>query len=198
MKRMIIILSAFFLVIIVAAGAYTAVRLLASPDEETAVAGSGRVMESISVANGGEPVSVRTTILPAPELPDEESAAFGVFVSRQDNSIIIGTGNIDLEVDVEVDGATGQRSTTLTPRTDGPEREIVISPDTIIYKDVTDLSVDQPTESGEREIVQAIRQVESADEIGENTEIEVWGEQRGDRIFADVLVFGPLAGGAFE
>jgi hypothetical protein len=198
MKRMIIILSAFFLVIIVAAGAYTAVRLLASPDEETAVAGSGRVMESISVANGGEPVSVRTTILPAPELPDEESAAFGVFVSRQDNSIIIGTGNIDLEVDVEVDGATGQRSTTLTPRNDGPEREIVISPDTIIYKDVTDLSVDQPTESGEREIVQAIRQVESADEIGENTEIEVWGEQRGDRIFADVLVFGPLAGGAFE
>ena len=34
--------------------------------------------------------------------------------------------------------------------------------------------------------------------VGENSEIEVWGEKRGDRIVATALVFGPLAGGAFE
>jgi hypothetical protein len=26
----------------------------------------------------------------------------------------------------------------------------------------------------------------------------VWGERRGDRVVAEIVVFGPLAGGAFQ
>lgn len=155
-------------------------------------------MESVMVENDGSPISVRTTILPSPDLPAEESAAFGVFVSREDDNIIIGTGNIDLEVDVEVDPQSGQETTYITPRTDGPELEVVISNDTLIYRDVTDLSGPSPTESGEREIQQQVKQVDSAEDIGQNTEIEVWGERRGDRVFAATVVFGAIAGGAFE
>ena len=190
---------ALVLVILLAAGAYTAVSLIAAPEEETAVSSnSGRVIESVQVENDGAPVSVRTTILPAPELPNTDSAAFGILTQREDNSLMIGTGDIELSVDVEVDGATGQETTSVVPSTNGPELEVVITRDTIIYRDVTDLTTDTPTESGEREIVQQLRQIDSLEDMPENAEIEVWGERSGDRIVADVLVFGPLAGGAFE
>lgn len=190
---------------LLAGGVYTAVQLLAPEEEggrvdDTAVAasGGGRVMQSISSQTGGPPVAVQTTILPAPELPDGPSAAFGVLVSREDNTLLVGTGNIDLEVDIEVDPETGQESTSLIPRTDGPQLEVVLTPDTLIYRDVTDLSIPPDQESGEREIVQQVRQVESSDDITGNLELEIWGERRGDRIVATALVYGPLGGGAFE
>ena len=203
-RRMILIGTAVFLVILLAGGAYTAVRLLvpeskSEPGVDTAVASTGgRVMQSISSQNGGPPVAVQTTILPAPELPDEPSAAFGILESREDNALLIGTGNIDLEVDIEVDPETGQESTTLIPTTDGPKLEVVLTPDTILYRDVTDLRLQPEQESGERALVQQLRQVDSADDITGNMELEVWGERRGDRIVATVLVYGPLGGGAFE
>jgi len=183
---------------LLAAGAYTAVQLLSAAEPQATSAGPGRVMESVMVENDGSPVSVRTTILPSPDLPAEESAAFGVFISRQDDNIIIGTGNIDLDVDIEVDPQSGQEQTTVIPRTDGPELEVVISNDTQIYRDVTDLSGPGPSESGEREIQQQVKRVDSAEDIGQNTEIEVWGDRRGDRLFATTVVFGPIAGGAFD
>lgn len=204
-KRILMILGGLVLLVVLVAGAFTAVRLLATPDETaTASSGSGaRVMQSVQQIDDGAPVSVQTTILPAPELPDEPTAASGVFVRREDNSIVVGTGNIDLEVDVSVDPETGQETTTLTPRTDGPEIEVVMTHDTLVYRDVTDFSLDGAAsdavvESGEREIVQAVKQVEAADEIGENMELQVWGERSGDRIIATIVVYGPLGGGAFE
>jgi hypothetical protein len=199
-KRVLMIVGGLVLVVVLVAGAFTAVRLLATPEETiTASSGSGaRVMQSVQSVDGGAPVSVQTTILPAPELPDEPTAASGVFVRREDNSIVVGTGNIDLDVDVEVNPETGQETTTLTPRTDGPEIEVVITHDTLVYLDVTDFTVNEPVESGEREIVQAVRQVETADEIGENMEMQVWGERSGDRVIASIVVYGPLAGGAFD
>ena len=194
--------AVFVAILLLAGGAYTAVRLLAVDDagEETAVAASsgGRVMQSISSQNGGPPVAVQTTILPAPELPDEPSAAFGILQSREDNTLLVGTGTIDLEVDIEVNPDTGQESTSLIPTTDGPVLEVVLTPDTILYRDVTDLSLQPGQESGEREVVQQVRQVDSPDDITGNVELEVWGERRGDRIVATVLVYGPLGGGAFE
>lgn len=194
--------AVFTILVLLAGGTYTAVRLL-TPDgnggEETAVGlGSGRVIESIASVDGGAPVAVRTTILPAPELPSEQAAAAGVLISREDNNLLIGTGAIDLDVDIEVDPATGQETVSLIPTTDGPELEVVLTPDTILYRDVTDMSLQPGQESGEREVVQQVRQVNSAEEISGNMELEVWGERRGDRIVAAVLVYGPLGGGAFE
>jgi hypothetical protein len=188
------------LLVVLVAGVFTAVRLLATP-EETVTASSGggaRVMQSVQAVDGGAPVSVQTTILPAPELPDEPTAASGIFVRREDNSIVVGTGTVDLEVDVEVNPETGQETTTLIPSSDGPEIEVVITHDTQVYLDVTDFTMEGPVESGEREIVQAVRRVETADEIGENMELQVWGERSGDRIIATIVVYGPLAGGAFN
>lgn len=210
-------ISALAIVLILAAGAFLGVRLFSRTNEVNVIAESepglnnvevedvvepgsspGRVIQSIAIENGGAPVAIQTTILPAPELPDEPSAAFGVLVSREDDKLIVGTGNIELDVDVEVDPATGKETATFLPSTDGPQLEVVLTADTIVYKDVTDLSLQPGQESGEREVVQAVRQVDSNDDVTGSLEIEVWGEKRGDRIIATMLVYGPLGGGAFE
>ncbi len=185
-------------VALLAGGAYTAVQLLAEPQPETAVAGGGRVMQSVQVGNDGVAVSVQTTILPAPELPQESAAAFGIVLGRQDDTLKIGTGDVELAVEVQVDAATGQEQTSVVPSTNGPELEVVLTRDTRLYRDVTDLGSQMPDGSGEVTITQAVRPVTHAGQIENQMEVQVWGERRGDRIIATVLVFGPLGGGAFE
>lgn len=221
MKRQILGgLVALIMVILLAAGAYAGVRLFTRSDEVSVIVkddvvkddvvssasgnnnnggqSAGRVIQSIAIENDGAPVAVQTTILPAPELPDEPSAAFGVLVSREDDKLIVGTGNIELDVNIEVDPATGKETASFIPTTDGPQLEVVLTADTVVYKDVTDLSLQPGQESGEREVVQAVRQVDSNEGVTGSLEIEVWGEKRGDRIIASLVVFGPLGGGAFE
>lgn len=197
MKRVLVGLGIVGLVGLVAAGMFTAGQLL-TPQEVETVAGNGRTIQSVQVQNDGAPVAVNTTILPAMELPNEPAIAFGVLKSKEDDTLVMGTGGIDLSVDVEVDGATGQETTSVVPTTSGPDVEVVVTANTSIYRDVTDFGSTNQTESGEQTIQQVVRQVDTLAEIGENNELEVWGEKRGDRIVATALVFGPLAGGAFE
>ncbi len=202
MNRKVILFSSIGLLVTVllASGAYTAVRLFTQQDSAVAAApaSGARVMESIQVEGDGPPVSVRTTILPAPELPSERSISSGIILDREDNSLTVGTGAIELSVEVDVDGTTGEQTTTLIPSTTGPELEVVLTQDTLVYRDVTDLASQLPDSSGEITITQEIRAVSSNDEIKKDMEIQVWGTQSGDRIVADVIVFGPLAGGQFE
>jgi hypothetical protein len=197
-RKMLGIVLIGVLVVILAAGAYTAVQLLAEPEAETAVAGGGRVIQSVQVGNDGVPVSVQTTILPAPELPDEEAVASGIVLDRRDDVLTVGTGDIELDVEVEVDANTGQETTSVVPSTNGPELEVVLTRDTRLYQDVTDIAGQLPDESGDVTIVQEIRPVKDSSQIEVQMEVQVWGERRGDRIVAGVLVFGPLGGGAFE
>lgn len=121
------------------------------------------------------------------ELPDRQSDASGLFARREDNSLFVGTGNI--EVGVEVDGATGER--TFSATSSGPEVEVLVTGDTVIYRDDTEISPGEPAErkNGERTIQQVLQPDGSLEEIGEKTELEVWGERRGDRVVAEVLVY---------
>ncbi len=193
-SRVLVIIGGVVVLMVLAAGAYTAVRLLAQSGGAAATGGDGaRVMQTV-IDNGSGPISVRTTLLPAPELPADPADAAGIVTSRQDNSIMLGTGNIDVAVEVQVDAATGQESRSVIPRTDGPELEIIIGPDTVLYRDVTDYQADMPGESGEREVQQVVRPAGSADTIEPQMEMAVWGERRGDRVIADVVVFGPIPG----
>ena len=198
-KPILTLIAIIALITVLTGGAFTAMQLLAADDSQSAVSASGgiRVMESV-IDDGNGPVSVRTKILPAEELPNEQAAAGGVLISRADNTLIIGTGNINLEVDISVDPSTGQEDVTLIPSTDGPQLEVVVGVDTILYNDVTDLTSNAPAESGEREVTQQLRSAASLEEMPEQAELQVWGERRGDRVIASLVVFGPLGGGAFE
>lgn len=200
MKRFVMIIGVVVIVLLLVGGAYTAVQLLTEPEKETAVSSSSgaRVMQSIQVSNGGDPVSVQTTILPAAELPDAETAASGIVLGRQDDILTVGTGAIELAVEVQVDAGTGQETTSVVPSTNGPELEVVLTRGTLLYRDITDIQGQTPDESGEVTIQQKIRPATDSTQIKEKMEAQIWGERRGDRILADVVVFGPLAGGQFE
>jgi hypothetical protein len=192
MKRTILIAGSVVVVVLLLAGAaFVGARMLSGPKETDAGVRGERVMELV-VDDGSGPVSLRIKVDPAPELPDRPSETGGVFVRRQDNSIFVGTGSIEL--DVEVNGNTGERSVTLSHN--GPEVEVVVTRDTIIYLDETDMSPGDPSswKSGEKIIQQEIKPADSLEEIGENTELQVWGERRGDRVVAEVLVYRIVEG----
>lgn len=188
MKRtMLIAGGVVVLVALLAGAAFVGTQMLGSSQDTAADDGpSVRVMELVADVGNG-PVSLKIRIEPAPELPDSPAAAAGVFVRRQDNSIFVGTGSIEL--DVEVDGATGEQKVNLGHS--GPEIEVIVSRDTIVYRDETEMPTANPEtmKSGEQTIQQVIRAVDSLEEIGQNTELQVWGTQRGDRVVADVIVY---------
>lgn len=191
-RQTILIIGGIALVVALLAGAaFVGARMLSAPQGAWAGGGPGvRVMELV-VDGGSGPVSLKVRVEPAPELPDRPAAAAGVFVRRQDNSIFVGTGSITL--DVEVDGTTGQREVNLGHS--GPEVEVVVGRDTVVYREETEMPTANPEEmkSGEITIQQVIRPVDSLEEIGQNTELQVWGTKRGDRVVAEVVVYRIVA-----
>jgi hypothetical protein len=107
---------------------------------------------------------------PADVLPDSPSTLFGIVDHCQDNSIFVTQlPPLDQIID------TGKAEK-------GPIVEIVVLNDTLIYKDVT---------SGEVEngAVQEKVALGSVDEIRVGNLISVWGEQRGDRIVANIVKY---------
>jgi hypothetical protein len=147
------------------------------------------VIENV-MDTGNGPVSVKITTMAAPELPDSPSDVNGVFARRQDNSLIVGTGNINLNVEIRrTAGGAIEPNVSLTA--DGPEIEVVVTHDTVIYREETE----EPggdggnVKGGEYTVQQVLRQVDSLDELGKNTEIIAWGDRKGDRVVADILVY---------
>ena len=213
------------LIVLVVGGAFLIGRTLGSTDEapvraslgvaETALAGgqpatkapgsdvtadtSSRQRQPVRVVEnvldvGDGPVSVRVTTLAAPELPHSPSDVHGVFVRREDNSLIVGTGAIELNVEVRrTQGGAIEPEVSLGH--DGPEVEVVVTHDTVIYREETE----QPGGSGENRkggeytVEQVVKEVDSLDELGKNTEVMAWGSQRGDRVVAEILVYRVVA-----
>jgi len=78
---------------------------------------------------------------------------------------------------------------------EGPVTEVVLTHDTEIYRDVTfgeiamigagDTLPELPDE------IKIKVEPGNADEIGTNSMVTVWGERRGDRVIADVILFQP-------
>jgi hypothetical protein len=181
------------LVLFVAAG-FLAGRLTSRPglaqvlrplglDKEEPPLPDGPRGEVIVLDQGAGPV--RVTFSDPDELPDEPETAGGLFVRRQDNSLFLGTGNIEVNVEV-IDGEA-----TVSASSDGPEVEVVITGDTVIYEDITEHPIISPedVEKGEMVVQRQVRQVDSLDGIEENMVVRAWGERRGDRVIAHTIVY---------
>lgn len=191
MKRNSFLLSAGLISLILIGSAYWVGQSISHPDRTEGQSTSSGASSSPSgpvmvVDNGGGPV--RVTFTDPPEAPGEPSTALGVFRRREDQRIYIGTGQIIVEAEVVNDEAS------LSAASDGPELEVVITGETILYEDVTDQPVISPedVERGEMVVQRRWKPVDSLDALGENTIIRVWGEKRGDRVIANVLVYEPL------
>jgi len=164
-------------VILLAAAAFMAVRYFVQPKNAAAEGPGGNL---ISVEGpGGAAQTFRLDIKPAEELPSTQPDEAGIFVERKDNSVFIGTG----EVTVMAKAEPGQE-----PQVDsdfsGPKVEVVISPNTVVYKDTTKLDPENPGAE-----VQQTVELSTIDEITQQSSVTVWGRKAGDRIIADVVVF---------
>ena len=147
-------------------------------------------METV-IDDGNGPVASRIEILPSPNLPDAESETSGVFLRRVDNSVFVGTGSIELNVQIE-QAADGSVVPSVSLSSDGPEVEVVITRDTVLYKDVTKIPGQGgvPRKAGDPTVIQQIELIDTLDELGGNAELQVWGTRRADRVVADIIVYG--------
>ena len=131
---------------------------------------------------GGKGVrgTLKLDVEPAEELPATPAEATGIFLRREDRSVFIGTGKV-MGVAISKEGEVSMDRMSH----DGPVIEVVTTQDTLIYRNATPLP-DSPS-SGEK--IQQVVEPGSLDDLDENTALTVWGERRGDRIVAQVLLY---------
>lgn len=165
-------------IILLAAAAFVAVRYFVQPQNAAGGGPGGKNMISIG-GPGGEAQTFELNVKPADELPDTQPDESGIFVERKDNSVFIGTGEVTIRAKAEP-GQEPQVDSDFT----GPKVEVVISPDTVIYKETTQLDPEDPGAE-----VQQTVELSTIDEITEQSSITVWGRKAGDRIIADVILF---------
>ena len=170
------------LVVILIAGTLTATRLIAAQRETADIPPGAMVFEDVMDDGSGNPVTVKTVILPAPELPERPSETGGVLLRQEDNSYFVGTGSISVSINV----VNGETSTAVEHS--GPEVEVVAGRDTLFYRDVTEVSFNA-SESKEQTLQQKVIAVEQPETIPEGANIQAWGDKRGDRLTAGIIVY---------
>ena len=171
------------LIVLLAGAAFVGGRLLNNQPAQAAGPG-GLMMKSGGQGASGSQVSVQ--IERAKELPEAEPDATGLFAERKDNSIFVSIGH-SFMVQVDKDG-------TVNTQTDGngQQLEIVVTSDTTIYKDATQMG-DIITQPADGKLQQQVAPG-SLDEIGANSFVSAWGERRGDRVIAKVLMYSQPMG----
>jgi hypothetical protein len=177
-KRMFIILGV--LVVLVGVAAFLAGRML---NGKVGPLGFG-----MPIGNGGM-VSISVQVTPAPELPKTEPETRGLFVERKDNSIFVSAISMDAGgkgVVLQADGGKGGdgEPSVSGPKPDGPKKEVVITNETTIYLENTDLGQPKP---GENKVIQQTVTEASLDDLTSQSFVTVWGRKSGDRIIAEVL-----------
>ncbi len=172
-----LIVGVIALIVLLAGAAFVGGRLLnqAAPQQ----GGSGGMVIGGGPA-GGQRVSVE--FVPAKELPTAPPDARGLFSERKDNSIYVAIGD-KFMVRVDKDGAVNTQTDG-----NGDKLEVVVTSGTTIYKDVTELGLKGGAPPSDSKVQQQVAPG-SLDEIGSNSFVSAWGERRGDRVIAKVLVY---------
>ena len=182
MKKSILIGVGIVVLVLVLAGAAFVGGQLLNGQGLPIQASSGGLQ--LMTSQGGKPgQQFKLDIQPAKELPQTPADAKGLFDHRQDNSIFVGTGNVKL---MAIKDQSGNVTTSATH--DGPVVEVVVTPQTIVYRDVTMNQFNGEPPNGK---TQQVVEPGSLDEVGQSSTLTVWGKKTGDRITADVLVYSP-------
>ncbi len=180
-KRILIIGGLVVLVAVLAGAAFVGAQLLAGQGQSTQVSTSELTM--LTGQNGKPVQSAQSDRQPAKELPQTPADVRGVFDHRKDNSVFAGTGVIISDLKEDQSGNVTSFSTY-----SGPLVEVVVTPQTIVYRDVTNQQFNGQPPSGK---IQQVVEPGSLDDIGKDSLIHAWGKKTGDRIVAEVLVYTP-------
>lgn len=167
------------LVLLLGSAAFLAGQMLNRPTE-TAASGSGGMMLSVG-KDGDQKQMTKLQFNPAKELPDGPPRAAGVFVRRDGNSIFVGTGRASFSAMKKSDGSVEGSASY-----DGPVVEIVVTHDTVVYEDAT--AVPSPGQNPSETVQQTVK-LGMVDKIEKDFGVTAWGQKRGDRIVADVLLY---------
>ena len=133
----------------------------------------------------GNGISLITDILPAEELPKQPPEVEGLFVERQDNIIIVQGSQPNQDPGgVEVGSPEDVGN--------GPKIEVVVTADTIIYRDTTQPPSERPSSDSNPAIQQTVAEGTLDDLIDSQTYIMVWGRKSSDRVVARILVYSYL------
>jgi hypothetical protein len=173
-KRMILVMGV--LVLMVGAAAFIAGRML---NQKSGPRGFG-----MPIRNGDVTISIQIT--PAPELPTTRPEVHGLFVERNDNSIILSSVSMDAGGQGVVVANGGGEFMAGSPKdNDGPKVEVIISNETTIYLETTQ-PPSAPT-AGETQVWQQTVAEGSLDDLTSQSFVTVWGRKTGDRVIAEIL-----------
>ncbi len=197
-KRIFIGIAAVLGVALLAGAVFMAVRLL---NTKASANGPGMPLAGLGGPGGGK-TSIQIQMTPAPELPSARADLVGQVTNIQDNSIFVaemtkssaGGGNVVIVGKaVSGDGGpssdSGPSTNAVAPTPSGPVTEVVVSQNTTIYRDTTMNSVQRPQPGTSVNIgVQQVLEPADISSISTSSLLQVWGQKRGDRLIADVIV----------
>lgn len=115
-----------------------------------------------------------SNVTPAPEIPTGTPEVSGLLVERQDNLIILQSVSFDAGAGWQLGDASEPMDSS-----SGPKVEVLITGDTIIYRD--------DFEFNESSIQQTVEET-TLDDLDSQMMITVWGRNTGDRLIADVIL----------
>ncbi len=180
------IVFGLIVVVVLGAAAFIGGRLM------TARAGGPDGMLPIlpGADGGGAMTTMALKMEPAPELPQTEATIFGQLKRIENNSLFISDSQGMIQVQSVGSGSvaySASSSTAPQPEGSGKETEIVVTEETEIYKDITEMQFN----SGDGEVQEVQQKVSSItlDDFGKNGMVMVWGEHRGDRIIATTILY---------
>lgn len=113
-------------------------------------------------------------VTPAPEIPTTIPELSGLLVERKDNTLILQT--------VSFDPGSGWRlgdSNAPMDASSGPKVEVIVTGETIIYRDNFEVEVSS--------IQQTVEET-ALDYLDSQMMITVWGREEGDRVIADIIL----------
>lgn len=125
--------------------------------------------------------AVLVETVPAADMPAAPVDVAGVFVRREDDSVFVGTGIVMVSL-----GSANGNSSLPEASYDGSLAEVVTTHETRIYQDDTLQGLGGGAPSGP---INQVLKSGSLDRIGRVSMVSAWGEKRGDRLVADVLVY---------
>jgi hypothetical protein len=165
-RKILLLLAGGLITMLLAWAALTAVRLLNSNSASSiglsGVLDAGRV----NPGSGKKTEGISITFDPAPELPPQAADLIGTVTSIQDNSIFV------------VMTTKGSDSTS-------PPQEVVVVKETQLYRDAT---LDNQPPPSQSEHLQQVVQSTTLSQVSPQNVVEVWGQKRGERWTADVIV----------
>jgi hypothetical protein len=140
------------------------------------------------IGGRGDVMTVRVNVIPAEELPQTPAEVVGLFVKRQDNTIVVSSIPLKSGAGGMVVQKSGGEVIAGSPADldSGPQVEIVITNETTIYRETT-----EPTgpPSGAEQTIQQTVEESTLDDLNSQSMVMVWGRKSGDRIIAEVLFF---------